>query len=165
LGEYERVMTARDRSELGRPDAPDLKARFLKWEIVEPRAEQANLLTSEGRLTVRIRLEVNRPIELGHHGIALFNSDGQLMWAWSVSSLKLNADVHQLYYTFPFLPLRPGVYFWHVSLYDDGELIDHWVCTPEMIISTENHQHSSDKWNGIINVPCDFVIHKERALV
>ena len=164
LGDYERIMTSRDRVEPERPDSPDLKARFLKWEIVEPQAEQSNLLTSAGQMTVQIQLQVSQPIRMGHHGIALFNSDNQLMWAWSISNLKLNADVHHLRYTFPFLPLRPGVYYWHVSLYDENELVDQWDCVPEMIISTENHQHSHDRWNGIINVPCDFVIQGEKAL-
>jgi hypothetical protein len=157
-------MTSRDRVEPERPDSPDLKARFFKWEIVEPQAEQSNLLTSAGRMTVQIQLQVSQPIRMGHHGIALFNSDNQLIWAWSISNLKLDADLHHLRYTFPFLPLRPGVYFWHVSLYDENELVDQWACVPEMIISTENYQHSHDRWNGIINVPCDFVIQREKAL-
>jgi lipopolysaccharide transport system ATP-binding protein len=164
LGQYEKIMVSRDRVEPDRSDAPDLKARFLKWEIVDPAAEQSNVLTSAGQMTVQIQLQVTQPIRIGHHGIALFNAENQLMWAWSISNLKLDADVHHLRYTFPFLPLRPGVYFWQVSLYDEGELLDHWACAPEMIISTENHQHSSDKWNGIINVPCDFVIERERTL-
>jgi hypothetical protein len=52
--------------------------------------------------------------------------------------------------------LRPGPYYWQVSLWDDIEQIDLWDCIPEMVIATEGHQHPSDEWNGILNVPCEF---------
>jgi lipopolysaccharide transport system ATP-binding protein len=165
LGEYERVMSSGDVATVDRPDLPNVKARFVKWEILEPRAEQSNLLTSLGPVTFQIQLQVNKPIRMGHHGIALFNSENQLIWAWSTGSLELSPHTHNLRYTFPMLPLRPGLYSWHVSLYDENGLIDQWECMPGMIISAENHQHSDDKWNGVINIPCQFAIEQERAIV
>jgi hypothetical protein len=57
------------------------------------------------------------------------------------------------------LPLRPGVYFWHVSLYDETGLLDVWLCLPEMIVATENYQHPHDQWNGLLNVPSHFSIN------
>jgi hypothetical protein len=56
------------------------------------------------------------------------------------------------------LPVRPGPYTWHVSLYDDGQLVDVWDCLPEMIVATEIHQHSRDEWNGVLNIPCKFEV-------
>ena len=54
--------------------------------------------------------------------------------------------------------MRPGPYTWHVSLYDDGNLVDAWECLPEMIVATQNYQHQRDEWNGVLNVPCEFAV-------
>jgi len=40
------------------------------------------VLETHGPLTVRFRVEVNQPMRNVHHGVALINSDNQLMWAW-----------------------------------------------------------------------------------
>jgi hypothetical protein len=54
------------------------------------------------------------------------------------------------------LPVSPGPYTWQVNLYDDGKLVDVWDCLPEMIVSTEVHQHSRDDMN--LSMPCEFEI-------
>ena len=134
------------------------KGRFVRWEITEPRAERPHLLNTLGPLTIKFVIELNRPIRAGHHGIALRNVDNQLMWAWATNDVELEAGSHEFRYTFPMLPVRPGPYKWHVSLYDDGHLIDAWECLPEMIVATEIYQHSRDEWNGVLNVPCKFEV-------
>src|ERR1700674_5723154 len=48
------------------------KARFLHWEILDPRCESPHMLTSLGPLAVRFVVQVAPPIRRGHHGIALF---------------------------------------------------------------------------------------------
>jgi hypothetical protein len=101
---------------------------------------------------------------MGHHGIALFNMERQLMWAWAAKGLEFNPGMHELRYTFPVLPLRPGSYHWQVTLYDEHGLVDSWDCIPEMIIATKNHQHHMDQWNGILNVPCEFAVHLEKEI-
>jgi hypothetical protein len=108
-------------------------------------------------VTIRFTVEVFAPVHLGHHGIALFNSEKQLMWAWAKDGVKLEPGLREFRYTFPTLPLRPGSYCWQVSLWENGQVIDLWDCLPEMIIATEVHQHARDEWNGILNIPCQFV--------
>ncbi|HEV2489383.1 MAG TPA: ABC transporter ATP-binding protein [Candidatus Acidoferrales bacterium] len=164
LGAYEAALSSGDWAREERTALAKVKARFLKWEIVKPRAEQPNLLSSPGPLTIQFQLQVNRPIHMGHHGISLYNSEGQLMWAWAANNLELAPDMHELRYTFPMLPLRSGTYSWHVSLYDEDGLVDQWQCVPEMAISTESHQHFDDRWNGILNVPCRFAVEREEAI-
>jgi hypothetical protein len=101
-------------------------------------------------------LRLDKPVADGHHGIALFNHEHQLMWAWSVNHLQLPSGMHEFCYDFPSLPMRPGLYNWEVSLFEEDKEIDRWVCVPEMIIATEIHQHPDDQWNGILNLPCQF---------
>jgi ABC-type polysaccharide/polyol phosphate transport system ATPase subunit len=161
---YEIDMTSGEWGGRKASDKRHGKARFRRWEIVEPQAEPSNLLTTLGPAGFRFTLEVNEPLRMGHHGIALFNVERQLMWAWSVNDLKLDPGVHELSYAFPVLPLRPGTYFWQVTLYDENGLIDSWDCTPEMIISTANYQHHMDQWNGVLNVPSEFSVHLGREI-
>jgi hypothetical protein len=136
----------------------NVKARFLKWEITDPPSESPHMLKSLDPVTVRISLQVNHPVLRGHHGIALFNTDRQLMWAWAKDDIQLEPGVHSFTYAFPMLPLRPGAYFWQASLWEDKELLEIWDFTPEMNIAAPVHQHTRDEWNGVLNVPCVFAI-------
>jgi energy-coupling factor transporter ATP-binding protein EcfA2 len=140
------------------------KARFLSWEILEPQAETPHLLTSLGPVTVRFAVKVNQELRRGHHGVALFSMDRQLIWGWAKDDVCLEPGVHSFTYTFPMLPLRPGAYAWQVSLWEDKELLELWDCLPEMNIATEVFQHPRDEWNGLLNVPCEFSIENEKGV-
>jgi hypothetical protein len=60
---------------------PPQKAVFRRWEVVEPRTEPSNLLTTSGPAGVQFEVEVHRPVRTGHHGIALFDAGRHLIWA------------------------------------------------------------------------------------
>jgi lipopolysaccharide transport system ATP-binding protein len=158
---YESAMTSGDVNGHKKARGPAIKGRFVRWEIVEPRADSPHLLNTLGAVKMKFVVEVRETVRIGHHGIALRNIDGHLMWAWAADGVELPAGEHAFFYSFPALPLRPGPYTWHVSLYDGCELVDAWDCLPEMIIATEVHQHPRDEWNGILNVPCEFTIREE----
>ncbi len=52
------------------------------------------------------------------------------------------------------LPLRPGLYNWLVTLYDDDlQEVDSWNCLPEMSVTADNHQSPYDQWSGVLNIP------------
>jgi lipopolysaccharide transport system ATP-binding protein len=155
---YESAMTSGDVNGHKEARGPAIKGRFVRWEIVEPRADSPHLLNTLGVATIKFVVELREAVRFGHHGIALRNLDGQLMWAWAADGMELPAGEHEFFYSFPALPLRPGAYTWHVSLYDGSELVDAWDCLPEMIIATEIHQHPRDEWNGVLNVPCTFEV-------
>jgi lipopolysaccharide transport system ATP-binding protein len=163
LGEYEAALSSGTWKENGRSHANRTKAKFLRWEIQESRGDFPNLLTTLGAVSVHFMIEVFGPVQYGHHGIALFNSERQLMWAWATDQVQLEPGIHEFRYTFPTLPLRPGSYSWQVSLWEEGKLVDLWDCAPEMIIATESHQHRLDEWNGVLNVPCELVIGRETS--
>jgi len=101
---------------------------------------------------------VRHAIRHGHHGLALFNAERQLMWAWATDKVLLEPGRHALTYDFPFLPLRPGSYSWQSSISVDHQPLDVWDAIPEMIIAAPNHQHQKDQWNGVLNVPSSFSI-------
>ncbi len=157
---YESAMARGDQNGRGSNEADrrSSKGRFVRWEIVEPRGEEGNILSGLGPVTVKFIVNVDEPVRAGHHGCALFSHERELIWAWATDDVKLEAGEHEFRYTFPMLPIRPGPYSWQVSLYDEGEELDAWDCVPEMIVATENYQHQSDEWNGMLNVPAEFEI-------
>ena len=136
-------------------------ARFLSWEIVHPKPENPNLLITLKSVTLKIVVQVNKPIRNGHHGIALWDNDGQLIWAWATENFRMKTGTNHFVYKLPSLPIRPGVYHWQVSLYENGALLDNWYCMPELIVATQPHGHPRDEWNGIINLPCAFRIEPQ----
>jgi len=150
---YESAMSSGERNTMQENAKPRTKGRFLRWEIVQPNGEDPHVLNHVGPIAVRFTLDLSEPIRAGHHGIALYNHDRQVIWARSASVTDLEAREHEFRYTFPMLPLRPGLYSWALSLYDDGDEIDVWDAVPEMIVAAENHQHADDRWNGVLNLP------------
>jgi lipopolysaccharide transport system ATP-binding protein len=157
---YERGMAAGD-SLIGESERrPTTKGRFLRWAIVRPGNEGTHIVDNLHPVTIKFEIEISRPLRNGIHGVALYNHDRQLIWARSQENLTLEPGIHELSYTFPMLPLRPGSYNWIVSMFDDGNAVDFWDCLPEMIIATEIHQHPDDQWNGILNIPGHFEVGK-----
>jgi len=134
----------------------NVPARFLRWEITEPKTEQPNLLTTLGTVTFKMRLQVNRAVRDGQHGIQLMDGDRKLVWGTAVDRLELDPGIHEFSYTLATLPLRPGPYYWQVSLWDKGTLLDLWDCLPELMIGTKPLTHPRDEGAGVLNVPCEF---------
>jgi lipopolysaccharide transport system ATP-binding protein len=124
---YEQAMSAGEPDRDQDPEAPRVKARFLRWELAEPRAPASNILDWHGPVTVRFLVQVNEPLRDAHHGIALYSSDRQLMWGTAVDKLRLDVGTQQLVYSLPMLPLRPAAYSWRVTLFDEDRLVDDWA--------------------------------------
>jgi lipopolysaccharide transport system ATP-binding protein len=156
---YESAMVRGDRGNEQQNRGRLTKGRFLRWEIVDACAAEPHVLNGLEPVTVQFTVEIHEPVQRGHHGIALFNHDHQLIWARGLDDLRLDVGEHRFRHTFPMLPLRPGPYSWQVSLYDEGQEVDNWECLPEMVVATEIHQHSSDKWNGVLNMPGRFEVY------
>ena len=159
---YESAMASGERNGGQSARGVDDAGRFVNWEIIAPRAQDLYTLNTLGRVTIRFGLKINRPVELGHHGIALFNNEGQLVWGNAKDSMRLQAGDYDFCYEFPYLPLRPGSYAWRVSLYDAGDLIDAWDCVPPMIVATEPLGHPRDEWAGMINLPMEMKVQLKR---
>lgn len=164
VGMYELAMSSRnDDGDKRRQEGSKQKARFLDWEILDPRGASPQTLDSLGPLRVRFNVEVNRSLSMIHHGISIYNLDRELLWGTAVNMRSLDpgtlAFVHQL----PMLPLKPGPYYWQVSLADEKGLVDLWDCVPELLVTTEPLAHPDDKWAGILNIPSKFSIYDRQG--
>jgi lipopolysaccharide transport system ATP-binding protein len=161
VSSYERSMSSGYSSgSPERPDAPRVKARFVRWEIVEPRASQANVLGRQGPVTIKFVVQVNEPLPNVQHGIGLYDYERQLLWGTAVHRFRLDCGTQELIYKLPTLPLRPAAYNWRVTLFDEDRLVDDWECVPELLIATEPMTHWSDEWMGTLNIPCDFSVSR-----
>jgi lipopolysaccharide transport system ATP-binding protein len=157
VSSYESVMSRGDIFDQEGTREAGAKTRFLNWQLARP-METANpyQLDSLAEATVHFDLQLHDTLHRGHHGVALFNADRELIWGKAIDGLRLQPGLHRISYTFPCLPLRPGPYFWRVSLWQENELLDVWDCVPEMPVVTSNLQHPRDEWSGVLNIPCDI---------
>jgi len=141
------------------------KAHFTKWQILGAGEQESNLLLEQGPVTMAVTLVVPKQVKNALYGIALYDHEQQLVWAWATNEFSMEVGEYCLTHRFPILPLRPGSYAWLVNFYDDGHLVEAWNCVPEMIVSTENYQSSRDEWNGYLNLPNQFGISKSSESV
>jgi lipopolysaccharide transport system ATP-binding protein len=155
---YESAMASGDTSGDQQNRPAGAKARFLRWEIAGAPPDQRHVLGTMGSVSLKFAVIVNTPVRMGHHGIALFNHERQLIWGYGTDNLQLPLGEHNFSYKFPMLPLRPGSYTWLVSLYDEAEQLDFWECVPEMVVATEPVAHRRDEWAGLLNIPTNFSV-------
>ena len=147
-----------------RPSHINYKARFESWEIIDPPASQPNTLSSHGSLAVKFTTHAARPLRGLHHGIALYDSDRRLLWGTAANNLKLAPGHNELKYKLSGLPLKPGVYSWRVTLFDEFGMVDDWDCIPELIVATAPLGHWHDEWAGLLNIPHSLTLsHADQA--
>jgi lipopolysaccharide transport system ATP-binding protein len=162
VSSYEAAMSRGDIGDREETRDSGAKTRFLKWQLEHGLATNPYHLDSLGEATVHFDLRLNDPLHRGHHGVALLNANRELIWGRAIDGLRLKAGLHRISYTFPCLPLRPGPYFWQVSLWQEGELLDLWDCLPEMVVATPNLQHPRDEWSGLLNIPSEVRLSELR---
>ncbi len=160
---YESAMSSADRSSENGRLAEASKARFLSWNVAGAEDSTAHTVDSVGEFTVTFKLQVWTPIRHGHHGIALYDSERRLVWASSSDELAFEPGIHELTYTFPFLPLCPKSYNWQLSLWDEAGNVDLWEAVPDLIVVSPNYQHPKDEWNGYLNLPSTLKIDASKG--
>lgn len=127
-------------------------AEFLGWSLGAAGARHYKL-DAFGPVTVSFLLRVDTPIRLGESGVALYDRDGQVVWGSAVQNLTLDVGVHEITYRLTTLPLRPGPYRWHVSIFGGGRFINNLDCLPELSVETLPVGHPNDGYAGILNIP------------
>jgi lipopolysaccharide transport system ATP-binding protein len=158
VSDYEAAMRRNSGDGNRQSRSPSGKGQFLDWGIASARTGDPYTLADLEPLTVRMRLALHEELKDAVHGLALYNHEQQLVWAWNSQKLCLAAGEHELRHTFPMLPVRPGLYNWLATLYDGFDLVDWWHCGPEMVVSAHSYQSTFDAWHGILNMPSKFEV-------
>jgi lipopolysaccharide transport system ATP-binding protein len=132
-------------------------ARFVSWEVVEPRGDNPHTaITGEGKVILKVALEVVDPITRGLAGAYIYDASSRLLAGWSKEGFRVDAGIHEVLLQFPYLPLKPGVYDLHLCIYDDREQKDYWRAVPSFVIGGVPVTHFMDEWAGFLNIPCDI---------
>jgi lipopolysaccharide transport system ATP-binding protein len=158
ISDYELSFCRRGEHEttIGRPE----RSRFVSWALEGGGAEGAHTVERNGPLTFSFRLHAESAIRKARHGIALFNSDNIVIWSYAFTELDLEPGDYDLRYTLPSLPIRPGVYQWDLSLFDDCIPVDRWVALPVLRVHTPMRGRASDLWQGVLNLPFSMEVHR-----
>jgi lipopolysaccharide transport system ATP-binding protein len=162
---YEAAMSKSEGAPAGSRTGDHARGYFTGWEIINAENASPHSLDVVGPVTVRFTLKLHEPIKHGHHGIALYNADRQLLWGWAANELSLGAGEHDLIYDFPMLPLKPGIYTWTVSFWDRQELIDVGDLAPELHVVTQSFQHALDEWSGLLNLPSELTVRSRSTVL
>jgi ABC-type polysaccharide/polyol phosphate transport system ATPase subunit len=133
-------------------------AAFLGWTLGRSDTLQ-HAVDSFETCVVRFFLRIRTRVVDGHHGVALFDADGRVVWGTGNDNLVLDPGLHEIIYRLA-LPLRPGPYRWQVSLFDQGQLLEGADLVPELAIVTPPLGHKKDQYAGLLNVPHTVSIHR-----
>ena len=163
INAYEAAMSQGGGAPVGSRTGDHARGYFTGWEIVDQEEASPHTMAVVGPITVRFTLKLLEPIKNASHGVALYNADRQLLWAWAANELSLGAGTHDLIYDFPLLPLKPGIYTWLVSFWEREKLIDMGDLAPEFHVVTQSYQHSLDEWTGLLNLPSEFTVRPSSA--
>ena len=92
------------------------KSHFTAWEVMNPASAEPHALCDPGPASIKFTFEATRPLRSCFQGIALYNSQNQLIWGNGVNHFDLAAGSHEFHYGFEMVPLQPGLYHWLVTL-------------------------------------------------
>jgi ABC-type polysaccharide/polyol phosphate transport system ATPase subunit len=135
-----------------RPRNSSKGATWLGWTLGAPGSRHF-VLDHFGSVDVRFQIRIDRPVRDGHHGLALYDRDGQVIWGTGIDNLQFEPGTYEIAHSLSSLPVRPGPYRWHVSLFSEGALVDNLDCIPEMSVETVPLGHRRDEYAGLINIP------------
>jgi lipopolysaccharide transport system ATP-binding protein len=142
------------------PDAvrdigPNVKARFLGWEIAEPKGPEPNILTEIAPTTINLYVWARGDLGPCHHTMLLRTDQGQLVWGAGIEGFYLKERGQYVFtYTLSALPLAPGIYRWKATLWETGAgMVDEQELIPELVVSVHPYGHWVDGLAGVLNVP------------
>ena len=141
-------------------DVPEGTVRYTNWHIKDS-GDRHSCYTGEP-CTIQLQLAVRRAVPEANFGIAIWASDGTLVWAmrnldYGGDCVVLKEGMYEVEYKLPILPLRPGNYQIHVSANDLKEgTLDSWYAKPELTILAKDESGLPAQWQGIFNIRGEF---------
>jgi len=165
LGPTTKVVTAYESASMTPDPIGDGQSgptQFLRWEIEKKYGGEPHWFEKPGPVVIKFTVRVDKQLRNGQHGVALWSGSDDLMWGTALQNIDLEPGIHEFVHALPDLPLKPGIYRWHVSLWDGSEALDEWYAVPELIIATPPVAHHSDQWAGFLNIASEIKINRVR---
>jgi lipopolysaccharide transport system ATP-binding protein len=139
------------------------QARYTGWSLQNDGAPDPHTINNLKPLDFRLAFDVRENIAGAYGGFEIFDLEGDLVWSANSADqgrgdLQLQAGAHAFVFHLPMLPIKPGAYKLHASLYrrEGRKLMDDWWAMPELVVATPPLSHPQDEWQGMINLPCEF---------
>lgn len=130
---------------------------FSGWGVVEPCGAESNIVSNGSEpVSIRIRMHSQQPIRHGLASALIYDARGLLISGWSFDSFQIAPGDHDVFLTFPDLPLRPGAYSIYFSVHDDNRRNYNHTFAPALIIEGVPVTHFMDEWAGVLNIPCSL---------
>jgi len=156
IGEYEQsaiTVLPPERKELPSHDS----LWFSGWDVVDPRGTESNIVSDGSKpVSIRVRLHSRQPIRRGLVTALIYDGRGLLISGWSFDRFQLTPGDHDVFLTFPNLPLRPGAYSIYFGVHDDNQRNYNQTLVPALIIEGLPVTHFMDEWAGVLNIPCSL---------
>lgn len=162
VADYEIGMSA------GKAEADGASACFAAWSV---NGSENLLHDGMTQTTLRIDLCLKQPVSRGHLGLNIYSETGVLAGGWGFDDVNLDDGFQTLLLTLPLLPLKPGVYWIQLSLFNrgnnlnSGELVESWNAPRPLVVDSEPRSHPQDRWSGLLNIPAELSVISDHASI
>lgn len=159
---YYKATMDRENSATGVRSVPQGTIRYLSWCVKNSSTGDPYSCYTGGPCTISLQLGVRRIVKEANFGIALWASDGSLVWAMrnldhGGQCVFLQEGLYELKFAVPSFPLRPGAYQILVSANDLREgTLDEWYAQPKLQILHRNESGLPPQWQGLLNISGQF---------
>ncbi|HUN64344.1 MAG TPA: polysaccharide ABC transporter ATP-binding protein [Candidatus Sulfotelmatobacter sp.] len=139
---------------------------FLYWEIP---GSQNTLHDGMDRVTLQFSIFLKEAVSAGHLGVNIFSDSEVLLGGWGFDDVNIPQGYQSLQVTFPFLPLKPGVYSIRCALFNKGnnlnggQLVEAWEAAQPLVVDSAPLSHSQDRWSGLLNIPGSLSVFASSA--
>ena len=133
----------------------------LSWRLADPSAKnRPHMLLTDEPFSMELVVYLNKPVSHSKTFLTLQSEDGRKLGTWVKRGISLREGFYRMQFSFPSLPVRPGVYFWEVNIWDAATKIDSTLLHPELVVATQDLTLLGDESAGILNVPVDFHVEQ-----
>jgi len=144
------------------------KLGFRYWYIEGKKVPFTNHIDDHQLTEIVFVLDMPTPIQRGHHGLVLYDSEGRVAWSAATNDIHLpQPGTYNLRYLLPSFPLKPGVYSWFMTFYEtlSGQELDRWYAEQPLVVGAPLYTHPMEQYQGLLNVPSVFTVERAEAKV
>lgn len=157
-GEYEKTLSEIEGAGT-QPEAALKREGFGRWQIRH--SADSHTLFTEGKFEIEMDLKIVNPLHYASYAIILKTKEGANIASWNKKALSLAPGNYQVNLKFPGLPVKPGIYYWYVSIWDGARKVDVTYCHPPLTVGVPSHSEVPQGWEGIINLPLEIDIRQK----
>jgi len=142
-----------------RQENPSTSLTVSGWQFAEGNANMLDMDHPPGKITIRIRAMVYKPIRKGVYIIGLKDTNNVMVWSSIHDGLRLEPGPAVLFHEFKWLPLSPGIYTWEIRLLD-GDVWLFFPLVPGMSITSKHDSAVWENFKGFLALESVFAMRQ-----